>query len=694
MVKKLIKRLLENNSHSRILNELELSICAGFESKHKSVFVGTVSFWNSSFGSCEEHLEYPEHSKEVLLRVRQIAEIQLPSFPDILEEEPSANQRQPVDFLDPQDSSDLPAEEQSPMTRKLRSATPRVLIQVNRSTSAKRSRETTPPFGKRKSRKLDVTPRFRHDDSQVQFEAIESSPLADRIMDSQLLTDRQKETKERQNTDQAMFPDLRSTPVAKEKLVQNDSEVDLPIHRSSSQLRTRNVTITRATTPTLVLPSDDDGFIASSPTPTRAIQGEKMILDPPSSPPEVLAKEARLYKDSYLEVTPSPGPIQEPSESASEDDETSMDLDHTTEFVEKRLELSELEPSSIESHEVANETFSMGPSAQINPFIFTNSTISSVELTPQGRHSSSVEEDPSRLFRISQREEDTTSAMEVDGEEPLTIEGHPDLANKGLSTIGSLNDPQHPGTPIQPTFNSPVGDFVDAPSSPASSDKQVFEDAVSSPPRMTRQKAAQARISSTTSDFGNDSSFVRMMAEYDEPAPARLPRNATRNTLRRSPRVSLSKSEIPPTPEIPVSARRSPLKQTTNVQDVDQAVHSTSDPTRSSSILSLVPETPGFKAKVPIIGNDGVEYDEEDTIVVDTSSLHRFQPTATRSKRSRKRKHQDVSGDSNEVPDSQNPAAGRDSGYFTFAFRFLADAFRYFSKEVISEEEETTPRTA
>ena len=54
--------------------------------------------------------------------------------------------------------------------------------------------------------------RLRHNDSQIEFAAIESSPFADEPADSQQLTDRQKEVKERQVSDVAMFPEIRSSP--------------------------------------------------------------------------------------------------------------------------------------------------------------------------------------------------------------------------------------------------------------------------------------------------------------------------------------------------------------------------------------------------------------------------------------------------------------------------------------------------
>jgi hypothetical protein len=82
---------------------------------------------------------------------------------------------------------------------------------------SKQLRKKSPPKQSRRRNKLvkpsKETPRRRprHDDSQVIFEAVESSPL---VRDSQNLTDHQKEVTERQLSDAAMFPDIHSTPRA------------------------------------------------------------------------------------------------------------------------------------------------------------------------------------------------------------------------------------------------------------------------------------------------------------------------------------------------------------------------------------------------------------------------------------------------------------------------------------------------
>lgn len=70
---------------------------------------------------------------------------------------------------------------------------------------------TSTPWG---SRPPSTPPRrLRHDDSQIHFAAIDSSPVGSDFVDSQLLTERQKEVNARQHQDAlAMFSDLRSSP--------------------------------------------------------------------------------------------------------------------------------------------------------------------------------------------------------------------------------------------------------------------------------------------------------------------------------------------------------------------------------------------------------------------------------------------------------------------------------------------------
>ncbi|PBP21177.1 telomere length regulator protein [Diplocarpon rosae] len=693
MTRTIISRILDQNSHTEVLSVLEALICSGLNSKHMSIVNATIKFWNQYFGSCEEHFAYPESVKEALLRLRTAAELQLRFFSESFDEESSADQRQLMEFVESQDELGVP--EASPTTKMLRQTTPQVLIRVGRTTSMKRSRENTPSCDSRKSRKLDTTPRIHHDDSQVQFEAVESSP-ADRVVDSQLLTDKQKETKERQAAENAMFPDLRSTPIPLEKSAKRESEMELPPHRSSSQLRTRRPEIDRETTPTLIIHSDDDGFIASSPTPKRLIRGELAALDPPSSPPETPAKQNVPYRSPYnsphkspynilspqspyiVDLTSSPEPSPEPEPDNEQEVqlreavekfvnadivssppkiiprdgcETSIDIDSTAEIDVTKPEVSESERSSIEASGSLSMAASYGLFAK-TPLDFPENTISSVEFTTMERYSSPAEEDPSDQLRNSQREEELKAAMEVDLNFAQSLPIKSGLVNETAFTRKALVDPRHP-------FSSTAGRFVDANSSPLSSDKQVFEDAVSSP-HLIDEKSKNAQIPSTPGEFGNDSSLQRIMEEFDDHSTVRQP-SIDDNHRPQTRSLSAQSSVINPlAPSFTrrVSACKSSFKKTINAKSTADRNLPVQNQIKSSSIPSLIPETPGVK-----IGDDGLEYKHGDTIVVDTSSLENYQTVATHARKKpigRKRKLQEVGDDMNEVPDSQDIAAEMD----------------------------------
>ena len=139
--------------------------------------------------------------------------------------------------------------------------------------------------------KPNTTPkaRLRHNDSQIHFAAIDSSsPLVPMIIDSQLLTERQKEVKERQERDAvAIFPNIRSSPSLRPQNTGNTNPPKLVL--SGSYGSRTNLDADEDLSP--VLPSDDalvKDILGSSPTPRSS---RRVTLDlgsgfePPSSPP-------------------------------------------------------------------------------------------------------------------------------------------------------------------------------------------------------------------------------------------------------------------------------------------------------------------------------------------------------------------------------------------------------------------------
>lgn len=65
------------NFDSKLLQALAVALEPGFTSKHKVIVNRSLIMWNSTFGATE-HLEYPPNLLSALVRLSQIAEVQLP----------------------------------------------------------------------------------------------------------------------------------------------------------------------------------------------------------------------------------------------------------------------------------------------------------------------------------------------------------------------------------------------------------------------------------------------------------------------------------------------------------------------------------------------------------------------------------------------------------------------------------------
>ena len=133
-------------------------------------------------------------------------------------------------------------------------------------------------------RRVKTTPkaRLRHDDSQIQFAAIESSPLQPEPAKPQYLTDRQKEVKERQGRETAtMFPEIRSSP----RSASWPADHDLPkLTFKPTQYSVPNSAINKETSPTYLPDALMNDFLGSSPTPSSKKSNDRRSDDPPSSP--------------------------------------------------------------------------------------------------------------------------------------------------------------------------------------------------------------------------------------------------------------------------------------------------------------------------------------------------------------------------------------------------------------------------
>jgi len=135
---------------------------------------------------------------------------------------------------------------------------------------------TGSPANKRSTRSSKAgTARLRHDNSQIQFEPIQDSPIVNE--ESQHLTERQKEIRERQDKTAIVYSDMHTTsPI---------QSVAAPSNQEVAEDTSREGELPTDTTP--VKASVYKELISSTPTPRR---GQMMPMevdnDPPSSPPE------------------------------------------------------------------------------------------------------------------------------------------------------------------------------------------------------------------------------------------------------------------------------------------------------------------------------------------------------------------------------------------------------------------------
>lgn len=264
-----------HRDQSRLLSEFQVLITSLLQSRHMTTLDKTVTWWNQTFSSCSA-LIYPEIMQRPLAKLQLRTEIHLPNFPPL-----DIGSLSPIHCFDSQDTEQdiwirRPAAERRTPSKSLPDPAPQQstmnpLAQSSNRKSERRSK-STPKAG------------LRHDDSQLQFAAIESSPIDLEEQQSQVLTGRQVEVRARQQREATACPKMGSSPQtsqrsehgklpkldfsqSKSRDAYNDAEEDSP-----------------GLPPAIIL----NGFLGSSPTPSsgRTKSVEPFSDDgPPSSPP-------------------------------------------------------------------------------------------------------------------------------------------------------------------------------------------------------------------------------------------------------------------------------------------------------------------------------------------------------------------------------------------------------------------------
>ncbi|MCJ1477991.1 hypothetical protein MMC13_006666 [Lambiella insularis] len=291
-----------------VLSLVDVILSAGLSSRHKSILNKSIELWNSTFGQSEE-LQYPPILLRTVQRLRLVTEMQLPglsaysyqssqvdSTPFNFIETPNGYQQE---LVHARQQSREPSEEVQ--NRTVASSNEITRVQKRSRHSYSDPASTPPP--RRQHNQLTPRARLRHDNSQIHFAAIESSPSCSEALESQFLTTRQKEVNERQHQEAAtMFPDIRSSPMPKPR----DLTVGLP--KLSLRFETalsNDHPMDEEVSPTLP-PSNElsNAFLGSSPTPSSSAKRTSRSSyedEPPSSPPIV---RASTENDNGTTLTP------------------------------------------------------------------------------------------------------------------------------------------------------------------------------------------------------------------------------------------------------------------------------------------------------------------------------------------------------------------------------------------------------
>ncbi|KAF1931416.1 uncharacterized protein M421DRAFT_418051 [Didymella exigua CBS 183.55] len=274
----------------QVLLHLEPLITAGFVSRRRAIVNVSIATWNKTFGK-EDSLRYPPRLETILRRLRSSVDLVLPSL-DIKDDEDDAE----LSFYDSDDSRKEPR--RSARSSRIKES-PFKIIKLSRNSNPQ-SPAVSSPASRRTSTRRTPKVRLRHDNSQIQFEAIVSSPSNPFVQESQILTERQKEMVERQRLSGGLFatmgapsPSRDAPPSPMEILSDAQSVDDLPT-------RITRVTPRKA----LAKMGPMDAFLGSSPTPHARRSSQKIVSDDTDIATPTAVRTVRVAKDDELGSSP------------------------------------------------------------------------------------------------------------------------------------------------------------------------------------------------------------------------------------------------------------------------------------------------------------------------------------------------------------------------------------------------------
>lgn len=267
------------------LGSIEPLLCAAFQSRHRHVVNTVTIVWNHAFDNVE-NIRYPDGLKATLVSVRPLLDIILPG----IDESSSESAAQRGAFIDSQDDMDVLnlSPVRSSFRDQVRLASSGSSALAKSPAPAPAASADTPKPGSGQTRRT----KLRHEYSQIRFAVIDMSPPT-KHLESQVLTERQQEVRERQRQQAALF-DIRSSSPGSRKPAMEVPEEEavespaLPIAMPSSPETPKGSASGQR---------DYEDYISSTPTPRRGqllpIDHDVDMSDMPSSPPEV--SEIRRY---------------------------------------------------------------------------------------------------------------------------------------------------------------------------------------------------------------------------------------------------------------------------------------------------------------------------------------------------------------------------------------------------------------
>lgn len=170
----------------KVLDALQMLVASLLQSKKKQIVNAAVAVWNDTFGK-QPALYYPRSVRTTLKQLRPIADLSLPTFPESLEEDPVNT---PPQFSESQEVEEI---------ARAWSATPsRLASPFEPRGSPGLVKDTAMTVNPRRGFLGRMPGKLKHMDSQIEFAPIGAGEDEEVTMDSQVLTEHQKEVRARQ----------------------------------------------------------------------------------------------------------------------------------------------------------------------------------------------------------------------------------------------------------------------------------------------------------------------------------------------------------------------------------------------------------------------------------------------------------------------------------------------------------------